>query len=533
MATPYYAQHILGLKQYELTDHLGDVLVTLSDKRAGDSLSGAHSTGSVDTIVSWKPVVVSAYDYYPFGEYMPSRYMDDSTTYCFTTTLTENVTVVTYTPFPFWTGGGVLTLGGATTAHFGTTGITVNTLAPGDGISFMLSGLEPKVAAQMQFNIPLVQGPPPPGQMAYKVMLRDDSTGDILGSITVFASPGAPPTYTLPFTAERSTGILSITALNGGNGNINVAYAGYPTYTLVPQTVVATVCNNEWYRYGFNGQMKDNEWAGVGNHYEFKCREFDPRTGRFISVDPLLKKYPWNSDYAFAENNVIWAKDLEGLEAAVILRHYFDRIYYKSSILYVPDQAKLRETGAIIFDNPSSNSVQSLPKIDRYFVQNNMDKYKEQSEVNGDETSWMDHTSPKAYSSGEVFAFRPTTVDFDKDLADIGNFEQNLGIDQITSLSNLATLVKAGIINSIKITGHTSEKATRYKHGDLTMENNQQLSKDRADAAKKYMTDVLHVDGSKISTEGVGSAQPRTVKGEGTLSKDDIRNQRTEIQAAN
>lgn len=41
----------------------------------------------------------------------------------------------------------------------------------------------------------------------------------------------------------------------------------------------------------------------------------DPRLGRFLSVDPLAPEYPWNSPYAFAENRVISALELEGLEA--------------------------------------------------------------------------------------------------------------------------------------------------------------------------------------------------------------------------
>jgi RHS repeat-associated protein len=68
------------------------------------------------------------------------------------------------------------------------------------------------------------------------------------------------------------------------------------------------------YRYGFEKQEKDNEIAGEGNHYTFKYREYDPRTGRFWSVDPLFAKYPWNSSYAFAENRVIDGIDLEGKE---------------------------------------------------------------------------------------------------------------------------------------------------------------------------------------------------------------------------
>ncbi len=60
--------------------------------------------------------------------------------------------------------------------------------------------------------------------------------------------------------------------------------------------------------------MKVNEMTGGGNHYDFKYRGYDPRTGRFASVDPLAQKYPWNSSYAFAENKVIDGIDLEGGE---------------------------------------------------------------------------------------------------------------------------------------------------------------------------------------------------------------------------
>ena len=66
------------------------------------------------------------------------------------------------------------------------------------------------------------------------------------------------------------------------------------------------------YRFGFNGQEKTDEIEGVGSHLDFKFRGYDPLTGRFWSVDPLFKSYPWNSSYAFAENRVIDGIDLEG-----------------------------------------------------------------------------------------------------------------------------------------------------------------------------------------------------------------------------
>lgn len=59
---------------------------------------------------------------------------------------------------------------------------------------------------------------------------------------------------------------------------------------------------------------KDNEPKGLGNSLDFGARIYDSRLGRFMSVDPLARQYPWNSTYAFAENRPIDGKDLEGME---------------------------------------------------------------------------------------------------------------------------------------------------------------------------------------------------------------------------
>jgi len=68
------------------------------------------------------------------------------------------------------------------------------------------------------------------------------------------------------------------------------------------------------YRYGFQGQEHDDEIKGSGNSVFFKYRGHDPRVGRFFAVDPLAPVYPWNSPYAFSENNLIAFVELEGLE---------------------------------------------------------------------------------------------------------------------------------------------------------------------------------------------------------------------------
>jgi RHS repeat-associated protein len=68
------------------------------------------------------------------------------------------------------------------------------------------------------------------------------------------------------------------------------------------------------YRFGFQGQEKDDDIKGCGNTYSFEYRILDVRGGRFFSIDPLSSSYPWNSPYAFSENRVIDGIDFEGLE---------------------------------------------------------------------------------------------------------------------------------------------------------------------------------------------------------------------------
>jgi len=84
----------------------------------------------------------------------------------------------------------------------------------------------------------------------------------------------------------------------------------YPFGMLVPNRHGSS----NSYRYGFQGQEKDDEIKGEGNSLNYTFRMHDPRVGRFFAVDPLFKEYPWNSPYAFSENRLIDGAELEGLE---------------------------------------------------------------------------------------------------------------------------------------------------------------------------------------------------------------------------
>ncbi|MBS1636580.1 MAG: hypothetical protein JST26_11745 [Bacteroidetes bacterium] len=66
------------------------------------------------------------------------------------------------------------------------------------------------------------------------------------------------------------------------------------------------------YRYGFNGKEKDDEIKGVGSSIAYELRIYDPRLGRFLSVDPLRKEYPWQTPYAYFSNSPVGTVDFLG-----------------------------------------------------------------------------------------------------------------------------------------------------------------------------------------------------------------------------
>ncbi len=68
------------------------------------------------------------------------------------------------------------------------------------------------------------------------------------------------------------------------------------------------------YRYGFNGKEKDDEVKGAGDSYDYGMRMQDTRIGRFLSIDPLFKKYPELTPYQFVSNRPIDGIDLDGKE---------------------------------------------------------------------------------------------------------------------------------------------------------------------------------------------------------------------------
>src|SRR5690554_3679885 len=82
MQQQHSGQHLIGQKQYELTNHLGNVQVTVSD------LPYKHEN---DTMTHISPALKAVYDYYPFGSPMPGRTVMDTARKCVDMTRLDRV----------------------------------------------------------------------------------------------------------------------------------------------------------------------------------------------------------------------------------------------------------------------------------------------------------------------------------------------------------------------------------------------------------------------------------------------------------
>jgi RHS repeat-associated protein len=79
--------------------------------------------------------------------------------------------------------------------------------------------------------------------------------------------------------------------------------------------------NGKDLRYGYNGKENDNEVKGEGNQIDYGMRIYDPRLGRFLSVDPLINKYPDLNPYHFSANNPILFIDYDGKDFGIKIDH--------------------------------------------------------------------------------------------------------------------------------------------------------------------------------------------------------------------
>lgn len=115
--------------------------------------------------------------------------------------------------------------------------------------------------------------------------------------------------------------------------------------------------SSEKYRFGFNGKENDNEVKGDGNSLNFGGRIYDSRLGRWLSLDPLLAKYPDLSPYNFCANNPIFFVDINGKDYVVSINH-INKTITISAVIYTAESSKKSAERAAMCYNDQNGKYQ-------------------------------------------------------------------------------------------------------------------------------------------------------------------------------
>ena len=145
---------------------------------------------------------------------------------------------------------------------------------------------------------------------------------------TLYKAGSYSPAWGGANTSRRALGLKSFELANH-LGNVLVTVSDKPVYkvssgTIYFQPEVSSISDyypfgapmwersfsSSSYRYGFNGQEKEDEVKGGGNSYTALFWEYDGRLGKRWNLDPVVK--PWESLYACLNDNPIRNIDPNG-----------------------------------------------------------------------------------------------------------------------------------------------------------------------------------------------------------------------------
>ena len=291
-------EHKIGDRNYELTNHLGNVLSVISDKPI------PHQSGT--TVNYWLADIRQSNDYSPFGVQLEGRKFQAAPT-TEMATLTETIYATDFENPVITTVGSVNTIDGWT--HYSTT--TLSVVPSGGSQKLQIVSSNGAHGAHQYFavaagvthtlNIDVNIGTAASGTVNI-VIFQASGMGGTLGTYTVNAIT-ASGTYAIPFSS--STGYSFIQIRQSGTYLVD-------NISITKSTSVSVVAETNDYRYGFNGKEEDDEIKGEGNSYDFGARMLDPRLGRWLTIDPLAGKYPFMSPYCFVGNSPIIAIDPDG-----------------------------------------------------------------------------------------------------------------------------------------------------------------------------------------------------------------------------
>jgi RHS repeat-associated protein len=154
--------------------------------------------------------------------------------------------------------------------------------------------------------------------------------------------------------------------------------SGYSLYSFCRYTTFGSVNQNRSfantaYRYGFNGKENDRETVGTGQGtQDYGARIYNPSLGKFLSIDPLIKKYPELTPYQFASCTPIQGNDFDGKE----IRYKITPTDDGKTLLEITIDAKLiNKTGVDLDELTMENIKKDLEKgVSDIFTKNFDDK---------------------------------------------------------------------------------------------------------------------------------------------------------------
>ncbi|MBK8969190.1 MAG: RHS repeat-associated core domain-containing protein [Lewinellaceae bacterium] len=131
------------------------------------------------------------------------------------------------------------------------------------------------------------------------------------------------------------------------------------------------------YRYGFNGKEGDDEIKGDDNQQDYGMRIYDPRVGRFLSVDPLMRRLSSVSSYNYTLNNPIVLIDPDGMypipPGAIVgieklSNGNFSHISVKATV-YIYGPASSDDIASLLEQQTNSSWNANNPEVSRYSYQ--------------------------------------------------------------------------------------------------------------------------------------------------------------------
>ncbi|OYU94565.1 MAG: hypothetical protein CFE21_14910 [Bacteroidetes bacterium B1(2017)] len=270
--TSFYA---LGSRKYELSNHLGNVLAVITDKKIPNGNNGNFE----DLKILSSQFLLGIEDWDALGS-----------------------TVLTNTNDKLHVSGTGSTIGAKVSANL--VNNTNYTLALDLNYAGSASDIEIKVLDKTN-------------TVLYSNTLSNNTGVNTLSIPIVSISD--EPRIEISNTANNNSFDIDNISLSV-DGVLGVSYYSaqvisaqdyYPFGTTLPGR---TYQNPKFldYRFHFNGKEADNEINGTGNDYDFGARIYDARLGRWLSLDPKLLESPFVSPYKALGNNPIIFSDPDG-----------------------------------------------------------------------------------------------------------------------------------------------------------------------------------------------------------------------------